>query len=118
MNVELAGPKSVGFELVRAAEMSDVEDGKFTLIGPDISDMEEGSRYPFAMIYKMAGELVEADLESIVERRNHEFQNYIQGMMHLNQRDDVWVRIGKDAVEKGLSSFEQVAKAIMMLFQN
>ncbi len=118
MHVELAGPKSKGFELVRAADMNDVEDGRFTLIGPDLSDMEEGSRYPFAMIYKIAGELVETDLESIVERRNHEFQNYIQGMMHLNQRDDVWIRVGKEAVSKGLNSFEHIAKAVMMLFKN
>ena len=118
MYVELAGPKSTGFELVRAADMNDVEDGKFTLIGPDLADMAEGSRYPIAMIYKIAGELVETDLESIVERRNHEFQNYIQGLMHLNQRDDVWLRVSKDAVKKGLTSFEQVAKAIMMLFKN
>ncbi|WP_340818595.1 CO dehydrogenase/CO-methylating acetyl-CoA synthase complex subunit beta [Methanolobus sp. WCC4] len=118
MYAELAGPKSKGFELVRAADMNEVEDGKFTLIGPDISDMEEGSRYPLAMIYKIAGELVEADLESIVERRNHEFQNYIQGFMHLNQRDDVWMRVSKDAVAKGMTSFESVAKAIMMLFKN
>jgi acetyl-CoA decarbonylase/synthase complex subunit beta len=118
MHVELAGPKSKGFELVRAADMNDVEDGRFTLIGPDLSDMEEGSRHPFAMIYKIAGELVETDLESIVERRNHEFQNYIQGMMHLNQRDDVWIRVGKEAVSKGLNSFEHIAKAVMMLFKN
>ncbi|SFM22522.1 CO dehydrogenase/CO-methylating acetyl-CoA synthase complex subunit beta [Methanolobus profundi] len=118
MFVELAGPKSKGFELVRAADMDDVEDGRFTLIGPDLSDMEEGSRYPLAMVYKIAGELVEADLESIVERRNHEFQNYIQGFMHLNQRDDVWMRVSKDAVEKGMTSFESVAQAIMMLFKN
>ncbi len=118
MHVELAGPKSKGFELVRAADMNDVEDGRFTLIGPDLQDMEEGSRHPFAMIYKIAGELVETDLESIVERRNHEFQNYIQGMMHLNQRDDVWIRVGKEAVSKGLNSFEHIAKAVMMLFKN
>lgn len=118
MHVELAGPKSKGFELVRAADMNEVEDGRFTLIGPDLKDMEEGSRHPFAMIYKIAGELVETDLESIVERRNHEFQNYIQGMMHLNQRDDVWIRIGKEAVSKGMNSFEHIAKAVMMLFKN
>lgn len=118
MHVELAGPKSKGFELVRAAPMEEVEDGRFTLIGPDLAAMEEGSRYPFAMIYKIAGELVEADLESIVERRNHEFQNYIQGMMHLNQREDVWLRIGKEAVGKGLNSFSFIAKAVMMLFKN
>jgi len=118
MFVELAGPKSRGFELVRAAGIDEIEDGKFTLIGPDISAMKEGSRYPYAMIYRIAGKLVEPDLEAIVERRNHDFQNYIQGYMHLNQRYDVWVRINKDAIKKGLKSFEQIAKATMMLFKN
>ncbi len=118
MFVELAGPKSRGFELVRAAGIDEIEDGRFTLIGPDISAMQEGSRYPYAMIYRIAGKLVEPDLEAIVERRNHDFQNYIQGYMHLNQRYDVWVRINKDAIKKGLKSFEQIAKATMMLFKN
>ena len=118
MFVELAGPKSRGFELVRAAALDEIEDGKFTLIGPDLSKMEEGSRHPYAMIYRIAGKLVEPDLEAIVERRNHDFQNYIQGYMHLNQRYDVWVRINKDAIKKGLNSFEQIAKATMMLFKN
>jgi acetyl-CoA decarbonylase/synthase complex subunit beta len=118
MFVELAGPKSRGFELVRAAGIDEIEDGRFTLVGPDISAMQEGSRYPYAMIYRIAGKLVEPDLEAIVERRNHDFQNYIQGYMHLNQRYDIWVRISKDSIKKGLKSFEQIAKATMMLFKN
>lgn len=118
MYVELAGPKSKGFELVKSVEMDEIEDGKFTLIGPDLSEMEEGSRHPIAMVYRIAGELVEQDLEAIVERRNHDFQNYIQGIMHLNQRYDIWIRISKDAMKKGLNSFEQIAKATMMLFKN
>ncbi len=118
MYVELAGPKSKGFELVKSVEMDEIEDGKFTLIGPDLSEMEEGSRHPIAMIYRIAGELVEQDLEAIVERRNHDFQNYIQGVMHLNQRYDIWIRVSKDAMKKGLNSFEQIAKATMMLFKN
>ncbi len=118
MFVELAGPKSRGFELVRAASLDELEDGKFTLIGPDISEMQEGARHPYAMLYRIAGKLVEPDLEAIVERRNHDFQNYIQGYMHLNQRYDIWVRISKDAIKKGLKSFEQIAKATMMLFKN
>ncbi len=118
MYVELAGPKSRGFELVRAVGLDEIEDGKFTLIGPDLHEMEEGSRHPYAMIYKIAGKLVEPDLEAIVERRNHDFQNYIQGYMHLNQRYDIWVRINKDSIKKGLKSFEQIARATMMLFKN
>ncbi|MBN2488909.1 MAG: CO dehydrogenase/CO-methylating acetyl-CoA synthase complex subunit beta [Methanosarcinaceae archaeon] len=118
MYVELAGPKSRGFELVRAVEMDEIEDGKFTLIGPDLSEMEEGTRHPLAMIYRIAGELVEPDLEAIVERRNHDFQNYIQGIMHLNQRYDIWLRVSKGAIQKGLNSFESIARAAMMLFKN
>jgi len=118
MFIELAGPKSRGFELVKAAGLDEIEDGKFSLIGPDLSAMQEGSRHPYAMIYRIAGKLVETDLEAIVERRNHDFQNYIQGYMHLNQRYDVWVRINKDSIKKGLKSFEQIAKATMMLFRN
>ncbi|MHC1593462.1 MAG: CO dehydrogenase/CO-methylating acetyl-CoA synthase complex subunit beta [Methermicoccaceae archaeon] len=118
MFVELAGPKSSGFELVRVAQMDEIEDGKFTLVGPDIKDMEEGGRYPFAMIYRIAGEQVETDIEAIVERRNHDFQNYIQGYMHLNQRYDIWVRIHNDMLKRGLSSLEGIAKATMMLFKS
>lgn len=117
MYVELGGTENPGFELIQAAEMDEVEDGKFTMIGPDLDKMEEGSQHPYAMIYKMAGEAVEKDLEGVVERRNHDFQNYLQGYMHLNQRYDIWVRVSKDAVKKGLKSFEQIAKATMNLFK-
>lgn len=116
--VELAGPKSKGFEIVRSAEMNEIEDGKVTLIGPDLKEMEEGSNYPYAMIYRIAGEQVEPDIESIVERRNHDFQNYIQGYMHLNQRYDIWVRVSKEMVNKGLESLKQIAEATMMMFKN
>lgn len=118
MFVDLAGPEYKGFELVLTASMDEVEDGKVTIIGPDIKDMKEGSGYPFAMIYKAAGEMVERDLGGIIERRNHDFQNYIQGFMHLNSRDVIWCRISKDAVKKGLKSLEQIAKATMMLFKS
>ncbi len=117
MYVELGGPDQPGFELVRAASMDEVEDGRFTMIGPDILDLKEGSQNTYAMMFRMAGELVETDLESVVERRMHDFQNYIQGYMHLNQRYDIWVRVSKDAVKKGLKSFEQIAKATIRLYK-
>ena len=42
MFVELGGPKSLGLELVRAKPMDEIEDGKVTIVGPDLKDMEEG----------------------------------------------------------------------------
>ncbi|MHC1567232.1 MAG: CO dehydrogenase/CO-methylating acetyl-CoA synthase complex subunit beta [Candidatus Syntropharchaeia archaeon] len=119
MYVELGGPDRPGFELVQYVENPDeVNDGEVTLIGPDLLEMEEGSKQPFAMIYKMAGEKLEKDLEPVIERRNHEFQPYIQGYMHLNQRDEIWIRISKDAIKKGLKSLKEIGKATIMLFKS
>jgi acetyl-CoA decarbonylase/synthase complex subunit beta len=119
MYVELAGPDKPGFEVVRYVENPDeINDGEVTLIGPDLEEMEEGSQYAYAMIYKVAGEQVEKDLEAVIERRNHEFQPYIQGYMHLNQRNEIWIRIGKDAMKKGLKSLKQIGKATVMLFKS
>ncbi|AKB73908.1 CO dehydrogenase/acetyl-CoA synthase subunit beta, acetyl-CoA synthase [Methanosarcina lacustris Z-7289] len=116
MFVELGGPKSLGLELVRAADMDAIEDDKVTIVGPDLKDMEEGKTYPWAMIFNIGGELVEQDLESVVERRVHDFINYCQGIMHLNQRYDVWMRVSKDTAGK-MDSFEPFGKAVMMLFK-
>ena len=116
MFVELGGPKSMGLELVRAADMDAIEDDQVTIVGPDIKEMEEGKTYPWAMVFNIAGELVEADLESVVERRVHDFVNYCQGIMHLNQRYDVWMRISKDTAGK-IDSLEAFGQAVMMLFK-
>ncbi len=118
MFVELAGPKTVGFELVISLPPDQVEDMKATLVGIDVDEMEEGGRYPFAMIYYIAGEKIDPDIESVVERRNHEFQNYIEGYMHINSRDTIWIRIGKNLMKKGLKSLLQIAKATMLLYKN
>ncbi|MCW7080970.1 MAG: CO dehydrogenase/CO-methylating acetyl-CoA synthase complex subunit beta [Candidatus Methanospirare jalkutatii] len=119
MFVELGGPKKPGFELVICEEEPEnVSDGRVTLIGPDLSEMQEGESYAYAMIYKVYGKEVEKDLEAVLERRNHEFQSYIQGYMHLNQRADIWVRISKDAIRKGLKSLKQIAKATIMLYKS
>ena len=118
MFVELGGPKEVKFELVMALPPEQVEDMKVTIVGPDLDEMKEGGTYSYGMLYYIAGSMVETDLEPVIERRNHDFQNYIEGYMHLNQRYDIWVRIGKTPVKKGLKSLIQIAKATMMLYKN
>jgi acetyl-CoA decarbonylase/synthase complex subunit beta len=118
MYVELGGQSKPGFELVIFEPDSEkIKDGEVTLIGPDLADMEEGVQYPYAMIYTVYGEQIEKDLEPVIERRNHEYQGYIQGYMHLNQRAEIWVRISKGAVKKGLQSLKQIGKAMIMLFK-
>ena len=113
MYVELAGPKSYGFELVKVVDKAD---DKVEIIGKDIDEMEEGSRNPFAIIVKVSGEKLEEDLEGVLERRIHEFFNYIEGVMHLNQRDQIWIRISKEAFKKGLR-LGHIGKVIQRLFK-
>jgi acetyl-CoA decarbonylase/synthase complex subunit beta len=117
MYVEFGGPKAIGAELVQARSMEEVEDGKIEIIGPDLNEMEEGGSYPLGILIEVAGKDIEKDLEGVIERRIHEFTNYIQGVMHLNQRDDIWIRISKEAYGKGLNSLKIIGEALLRLFK-
>ncbi len=118
MYVELGGPKvKYKAELTQAKELSEVEDGKVTIIGPDLSQMEEGGHYNFGILMEVAGEQIEKDLEAVLERRIHEFCNYIEGFMHLNQRYDIWCRLSKKAYAKGFNSLRYLGMALIKLFK-
>lgn len=112
MFVELAGPKSVGAELIQVE--NDVEDGKIEVVGPELSDMEEGGIYPFGVLVQIQGEKLEKELEGVIERRIHELCNYVKGFMHLNQRDQIWCRVSKESVNAGFK-LEHLGKALSIL---
>ena len=46
----------------------------------------------------------------------HLYGNYIEGLYHMNQRSDVWMRISKDAFKKGLTSLKEIGDILVMLF--
>jgi len=115
--VELGGPKADGFELTLAESMDKINDGNVTIIGPDLDTVKEGSTIAFGMIFKVAGEKIEKDLESIIERRNHALLSAISGVMHLNQRYDIWMRLGKGLKKKGVTSWEQIFKPAINLYK-
>ncbi len=115
---ELGGPKvEHKFELVRVRGLNEVEDGKITIIGSDIKDLEKKS-YPFGIYIEVAGKDLEEALEGVIERRIHEYCNYIEGLMHLNQRYDIWLRLSKKSFEKRLDSFTYVGKVLQRLFKS
>ena len=119
MQLELGGPKQEHkFELAKVKKMDEVEDGKITIIGPDIKDLKEGSSNPLGILVEVAGEKLETDLEGVVERRIHEYSNFIEGFMHLNQRYDIWLRLDKKSYQKGLNSFQEIGKVLQRLFKS
>ena len=119
MYVELGGPKvDYKFELLRVRSLEEVEDGKIEIIGPDLSELEEGKSYPFGILIEVAGKELEELFEGVMERRIHEYCNYIQGFMHLNQRYDIWLRLSKKSYEKGLNTFKLIGKVLERLFKS
>ncbi len=101
MFVQFGGKYSASFEYLRMRKMDDVEDGKITVVGPDVDKMQEGSSYPLAIVVDAAGRKMVQDFEPILERQIHKFLNYAMGVFHMGQRDMNWLRISKDAVKAG-----------------
>ena len=101
MHVEFGSKYTDAFELLRMKPMNEVEDEKIEVIGPEIDEMEQGKAYPLAILVDVAGRDFQEDLESVVERRIHEFISCANGIFHMGQRSIIWIRISKDAHAKG-----------------
>lgn len=117
LHVEFGGPQvKAKFELVTMKGIDEVEDQKIEVIGPDIGEMEEGSSHPLALMIEVAGAELEKDMEPVFERRIHLYTNYIEGFYHMNQRDEIWIRLNKDSFGKGLNSLEVIGQMLMFLY--
>ena len=95
--------KTAVFELLRMRGEAEVEDGRITLIGKDVSEFEEGSATSLAILVDVYGKKMQEDFESVLERRIHLFLNFAQGIWHTGQRNLNWIRLSKDAVSSGVS---------------
>jgi acetyl-CoA synthase len=101
MHVQFGGKYTDSFELLRGRPMSEVEDGKIILIGPDIDQVEEGGALPLGVIVEVAGRRFKEDFEPVLERRIHEYASWANGVFHMGQRAIPWIRISKEAFQKG-----------------
>jgi len=109
--LECGGGRTPMFEWCTMKDMSEVEDGKVEVIGPDIDQVEPGSRLSMGIVVEVAGRKMEPDFEPILERQVHHLINYAQGLMHIGQRDIAWLRVAKQAVEKGFR-LEHIGKIL------
>ncbi|RLI35663.1 CO dehydrogenase/CO-methylating acetyl-CoA synthase complex subunit beta [Candidatus Bathyarchaeota archaeon] len=118
-HVELGGQREKHkFELVKVRGLDEIEDGVVNIVGNDLSNLEPERSYPFGILIEVAGKDLEEDLEGVIERRIHEYINFIEGFMHLNQRYDIHLRISKKAFQKGLTSFTIVGKVLERLYKS
>ncbi len=101
MQIEADGSRVDCVELVRTKELSEVEDHKIEVIGPDLDTFEVGKKISLATIVEVAGKKMQTDFESVIERKFHAYINCIEGVMHTGQRDMIRIRVSKSAFEEG-----------------
>jgi len=100
---EFGGKSSPAFELIITKDSAGIEDGKISLLGPDMDELAEGKKsLPLGILVEVSGRKMQKDFEPILERQLHRFFNYCMGVMHIGQRDMNWIRVSKDAYAKGL----------------
>lgn len=114
MFVELGGPKvKAAAELIEFYDdENELEDGKIEIWGPDIDELDEGSSYSFVEIVSLSGSKLNEIDYGIFERNISIYQDFIEGIMHLNMRNLILIRIHKQVAKKGIK-FEHIARALM-----
>ncbi len=101
--VEFGGRDVQGFELVRMVGRSELEDGKVTVIGPEIDEIPQCSEWPIGIVVFVYGRKMQEDFESVLERQIHYFISYGEGLWHLSGRDLIWLRISNGAKAAGFA---------------
>ena len=102
-HAEFGGGRSTAYELVVSAPLPEVRDKEITVVGPGIADLPKGGTLPLGIVVTVAGNRMQKDFESVLERRIHRIVNYGEGTMHVAQRDTTWIRVSGEAAAKGFT---------------
>ena len=114
MHNEMWSSKNPTAELVMMRELGEVEDHKITVIGPDF---EEAKDLALATFVEVAGKKMQVDFESVIERKFHAWFNYMEGVMHTGQRNQVRVRVSNAAYDAGLR-VKDFAEVLYVMVKN
>ena len=103
-HVEFDSDHNLTSELVVMRGMNEIEDHKFTLIGPAVPEElgDDVTRMPLSVLVEVAGSKMQPDFEPVIERKFHAWYNYIEGVMHTGQRNLIRIRICRSSWEAGL----------------
>ena len=114
MHNEMWSSKNPTAELVVMKELNEVEDHKITIIG---SDLDGEKDLALATFVEVAGKKMQVDFESVIERKFHAWFNYMEGVMHTGQRNQVRVRVSNGAFESGLR-LKDFAEVLYVMVKN
>jgi acetyl-CoA synthase len=103
MRVEFGGKNAKCFEFLEMADLEDVVDGKVEVVGPDFSNVPDQGYMDMGIVAQVAGRQMQKDFEPVLERQFHYFVNGASGIQHIGQRDITWIRISKNAADKGFN---------------
>ncbi len=114
MHNECWSSKNPTAEMVMMKELHEVEDHKITIVGPDFDAEKELALVTFV---EVAGKKMQVDFESVIERKFHAWFNYMEGVMHTGQRNQVRVRVSNAAFEAGLR-LKDFAEVLYVMVKN
>ena len=114
MHNEMWSSKNPTAELVVMRDVSEIEDHKITIIGPGLADAKD---LALATYVEVAGKKMQVDFESVIERKFHAWFNYMEGVMHTGQRNQVRVRVSNAAFENGLT-LEHFAEVLYFMIMD
>ena len=114
MHNEIYSNKNPTAELVLMKKPEEVEDHKITIIGPDFDEAKE---LALGTYVEVAGKNMQVDFEAVIERKFHSWFNYMEGVMHTGQRNQVRIRISNAAYEAGLR-IKDLAEVLYVMIMN
>ncbi len=114
MHNEMWSSKNPTAELVLMKDLDAVEDHKITIIGPDLDAQKD---LALATFVEVAGKKMQVDFEAVIERKFHAWFNYMEGVMHTGQRNQVRVRVSNSAFEAGLR-VRHFAEVLYVMIRN
>ena len=103
MHLELGGTKSeyISYLYLEVVEdPNEIVDGRLELIGPDINEFPEGTSVPAGLQFKVYGPGLTDQHYEYLERAMQLGLAFQEGLMLINTRGTVWIRVNKRLASK------------------